>query len=209
MEFVFSDCCSRDSLRWELKLPAQGSESPLPFIYRGGFHDVLQRSFSSSKFRLVHCGVLIAWPQDMNVVQEENPVDQGWHRDENDDPELSKTGDPYVVSAFIPLVDITPRNGVTEFMPGSQLDTIPSGVFLTLSEFLGTWPSRSTWTTEGMKAGDIVLFDARLLHRGMLNLLSSEGVGQYGVRPVLQLTFAVDAWKTTAKNWGQSPFIPD
>lgn len=201
----FADCSTRSSFRWDITVPALW-DSAFSFLHSGStFHEVLRRSLRTPDFRLMHCGALLAWPQDTGVLQDEScPSDQLWHRDEAHEPDLSTHWNPYAVSVYVPLVDITDRNGTTEFLPGSQLDYLPNRQIQEVSGMMGLWPLRPAWSTEGLQAGDVVLFDVRLLHRGMLNVSAAAcGVGPRGTRPVLQLTFGVHGWQSRARNWGQ------
>jgi len=202
-EIDFAECCARSSLRWDLKVPALKSPN-FAFLQSGSaLHDVLEQSFRTPSFRLMHCGALIAWPSDTGVLRCDDLGNQIWHRDENNDAGLAERWSPFGVSAYVPLVDITSSNGLTEFLPDSQLDFLPQGVLMALSETLGMWPPRAPWSTEGLKAGDVVLFDVRLVHRGMLNSSAADGHGPYGVRPVMQLNFGVDAWNTMTVNFSR------
>ena len=76
----------------------------------------------------------------------------------------------HAINVFIPLVDLTSRNGPTEFCLGSHI--------LGLEGY-----DRDFVYTPTPKAGNPVIFDYRLGHRGLGN--SGEGV-----RPIVYITYA-------------------
>lgn len=63
---------------------------------------------------------------------------------------------PYYLTVFIPLVEITPANGPTEFVKGSHLEKIANDKEGEIYAPLVT-------------PGDVVIFDGRTLHRGTPN----------------------------------------
>ena len=88
---------------------------------------------------------------------------------------------PHCINVFVPLVDLTKKNGATEFAPGSHLleqqqhkqrgrnvDALPDGVYTTGIH---------------VPAGGAVCFDYRVQHRGGANFTSDDrcvvcGVGR-------------------------------
>lgn len=88
---------------------------------------------------------------------------QKWHRD----------GEHDNISVFIPCVDIS-NNGATQIIPDSE--HIPPQY----------WRSNFKNMIEyQLKAGDVLIFSGRLLHRGMTNHTENR-------RPVIALTFVPD-----------------
>ena len=69
---------------------------------------------------------------------------QNWHADGEDEG---------LYTLFAPLVDITVENGGTEFRPGSQNDE----------------DTQSRSVVPKPRVGDVILFDYRVLHRGLAN----------------------------------------
>jgi len=92
-------------------------------------------------------------------------VCQPWHSDGNHLSEHYLP--PHAVNVFVPLVDLTKNNGPTQFVPGSQreFETKNSSIVILAS------------------AGECILFDYRLKHRGLNNSSST-------IRPVLYFTYA-------------------
>lgn len=83
-----------------------------------------------------------------------------------------------LINAFLPLVEVTEKNGPTELQPGSHLDpeaAMPSDPYAPL-------PSSISPT---MAVGDLLLFHYRCIHRGTGNQ-SDAG------RPVLYFTYGAD-----------------
>ena len=81
---------------------------------------------------------------------------QAWH---SDSPHVHSWTHqpPHCLTVFIPMTDVSPRNGSTEFLPGSHIlgssyEKSDGGVAFTLP------------------FGSVVIFDVRILHRGGPNL---------------------------------------
>jgi len=199
----YSDVVARTSHRLNVKVDALWDGSAFPFLHSGGaFHAVLREAFGTSDFRLTHCGALLARPAPDGLF---NNANQAWHRDAPDEPELRRAQDPFAVVVYIPLVDVHADNGATEFLAGSHCDgTDPSDARAVCDA-----ESRLV-STQGLDAGDVVIFDCRTCHRGLLHTAPHRGVGPLGLRPVLALNFGVRAWedKEDANNWGSLPLVP-
>lgn len=99
--------------------------------------------------------------------------DQDWHTDgaHADAPRAGGPGAPYAVCVFVPLIDLDEGTGCTQFWPGTHADRELAG-FGPASEVLGAA------VAPYVAAGSAVLYDYRLMHRGLANR-SRE-------RPVLQ-----------------------
>lgn len=110
--------------------------------------------------------------------------DQYWHAD---GPHLSPTpwnacslderseADPYAICAFLPLVDLSQDVGFTQFWPGSHKHEQLIG-------FGEACPIVHSNYDAIVTAGDCVLYDYRLIHRGMGNRSDME-------RPILQFLY--------------------
>ena len=109
---------------------------------------------------------------------------------------------PHCVNVFVPLVDITAHNGGTEFCLGSHKLTVDGGADVMWQDsghkdaigFDGT-PVAPTFC-----AGSVLLFDYRVLHRG----LAHEGLPNER-RPVLYFTYA-RRWFFDTENFPQRNF---
>jgi len=108
------------------------------------------------------------------IVNMPNSEDQSWHRD---GPHLFQKALPaHSFTVFVPLVDFTPENGSTEFIPGSN----------SYERKLDGTDVQAETMTPLPKRGDITLFDFRTLHRGVANSSSH-------VRPAVYFV-AAKAW---------------
>lgn len=84
---------------------------------------------------------------------------QEWH---SDGPPAADAARPYAVCVFVPLLDLTADTGCTQFWPGSHMH----------AHLLGFGPAAPVLeaAVDGrVAAGDAVLYDYRVLHRGLPN----------------------------------------
>ena len=98
---------------------------------------------------------------------------QNFHSD-GDHLTRSKHAPPYGLNVFIPLVDLDVLNGPTELCPGTHV--------------LGHFDDSVQSILPCIPAGQTLLFDFRLRHRGM-------GNNSTAARPVVYLTYATPRWK--------------
>lgn len=94
---------------------------------------------------------------------------------------------PWLIVVNFPLIDFTVENGATEVWPGTHLNTDASQ----LAERIPTMPSVRT----AVNAGDLVIRDMRLWHRGAPNLLDR-------IRTMLALVYNPPWFKISP------PFVP-
>merc|ERR1719410_1740839 len=199
----FSDVVARTSHRLNVKIDELWDSTRFAFLHSGSpFHEVLRKAFGTDNFRLTHCGALLARPALSGLP---NNINQAWHRDAPEEPQLSTTWDPFAVVVYIPLVDVYGDNGATEFLVGSHRDGTDANDVRTLTARL----QDRVVSSAGLDAGDIVIFDCRTCHRGLLHTTPSRGLGKLGLRPVLALNFGVAAWqdKEDTNNWGVEPLV--
>lgn len=135
----------------------------------------LVRHLIGESARLCHVGVIVALS---------DAVGQQWHSDGDhvdDDLQLP----PHALNVFVPLVDVSADNGATEFAPGSHLD----------------WNDPRKVVLEAT-AGDAIVFDWRLKHRGLANRVTQP-------RPLLYLTYAlpwfVDRYNFSSDRYDELP----
>ncbi len=136
-----------------------------------------------------------SWNVNVSVVYSKpGAKNQEWHADGRHlDAECDpRTGlghaPPYGVCVFMPLIDLNETTGFTQFFMRSHKT----------SQLIGFGEAASTLrlSFDGiLKAGQSVLYDYRLLHRGMANNTTST------VRPVLQFLYTVPAYKEL-RNYG-------
>ena len=80
---------------------------------------------------------------------------------------------PHCYNVFLPLVDVTAENGPTEFWPGSHV----------IGKARDAYDGGEPGVALAGAVGDIIVFDYRVVHRGMANAASA-------ARPVLYSTFS-------------------
>ena len=130
---------------------------------------------SLKDLKICHVSLLVATPSS---------TEQAWHSD-GGHVDLQQHRLCHVLNVFLPLVDVPLKMGPTEFRPGSQ--------FLTrnLTRMMLLAKARKTLRSPVVpvpKAGDAVIFDYRVLHRGQANRSERN-------RTVLVLTFAKSWYK--------------
>lgn len=121
---------------------------------------------------LLYAGIMWALPSS----SKEKQTHQKWHADGGHLFHHAHLP-PHCINVFYPLVDITPENGPTEVLPGTHV-----------SSYVGN----SEKIPLCCKAGDAVIFDYRLQHRGNANLSDTS-------RPILYLCYA-KTWFRDAGN---------
>jgi ectoine hydroxylase-related dioxygenase (phytanoyl-CoA dioxygenase family) len=113
------------------------------------------------------------------VVSEPGAMDQAWHVD-GPHQRVDKHLGCHVLNAFLPLVDVERNMGPTQFRPASHLLTRDLA-----RQFMLAWAAKQLRPVHAplLKRGSALLFDYRVLHRGLANT-------SHGPRPLLVLTLA-------------------
>jgi hypothetical protein len=168
--------------------------------------------------------VSVEWEMDLSVVYSKPGANhQGWHADgghtegasdagwndgnpflpSSSSPSSSLLAAPYAICLFVPLIDLDHTVGFTQFWPGSHKykDLIGFGPFAEVA--------KATW--DGIvSAGEAIVYDYRLLHRGMPNNsglnenendTENETTLLHPYRAVLQLLFR-QTWYKEKNNYG-------
>lgn len=123
-------------------------------------------------------GARLAEASPSVVLSRPGATDQAWHAD---GPHRSAAEHlpAHCLNVFVPLVDLTPANGPTQFRPGSHVHTRDLARLTLLARIKKTLrPAAAPAPT----AGGAVVFDYRVLHRGLANTSPAD-------RPVLVLTY--------------------
>lgn len=94
---------------------------------------------------------------------------------------------PHCLSVFVPLIDLSHELGPTEFFPGTHLHDPSRFNGVMRGEIQGVIFDKA-------KAGDAIIFDCRIQHRGLANLTESSP------RPLLYFTYA-KPWFKDATNY--------
>jgi len=111
---------------------------------------------STEVHRLINLSLLVATP---------GCPDQPWHAD-GGHVSLSKHEKCHVFNVFVPLVDVPLSMGPTELRPGTHFHTRNLAPMMLAARARGTL--RPPVVPE-MEAGDALVFDYRVLHRGRTN----------------------------------------
>ncbi len=127
----------------------------------------LVQAILGSDAKRIHLGVMLSLP---------GSAVQNWH---SDGDHLSETvlHPPHCLNVFVPLVDMEEILGPTELLPASHLD----------------WAGAGPAVKPCPRAGECLLFDYRLKHRGLANR-SQKGI----LRPMVYITYAKPFYSDTA-----------
>ena len=102
-------------------------------------------------------------------------ADQSFH---GDGPHLYDTQlPPHAINIFIPLTDISPELGPTEFIPKSHLLSHVSGINKMLESSLNI--PKGEVVSPLINCGDLLLYDYRTIHRGVQN--KTPATCRYGI----------------------------
>ena len=169
---------SRQALRFDLVRGIADTE-PFDALAKGGPWCAAIRQALGVDMKLIKSGCVVAMPGCPR-----QPVHP-------DGKHLFDEGDhlpPHCITVFVPLIDMSGDLGPTEFYPGTHRRDCPRQEY----------KACETGDCEGVaftsaKAGDAVMFDYRVLHRGGANSTTRE-------RPLLYFTYA-RPWFTDATNY--------
>ena len=165
----FSTFKARDRGRFDMVVPGLAAT---PCLSDDAKWLPLVRSVLGDDAKLCHVGCIIALPDS---------AAQKWHSDgDHVHDELQLRA--HALNVFVPLVDISLKNGATEFVPRTHYD----------------WRADGRPTVVDAAAGDAVVFDWRLKHRGLSNKSSKP-------RPLLYLTYA-QPWFVDKYNFSKSRY---
>ncbi|KAJ8610029.1 hypothetical protein CTAYLR_006639 [Chrysophaeum taylorii] len=151
--FAFSEACGRGPGRLDIKLELLPCADACEAVARrvaaealGGDHVVIAR------------GVVASFP---------GAAAQRWHRDgENLFPETGVCDlPPHAVTIFVPLVDVDPSCGPTQFLPGSHAAAAHDARYAE--------PVAAPAAEPLLEVGDVVVCDYRCIHRGGRNTSSA------------------------------------
>lgn len=222
--FLFREIASRSKQRFDLLINKKaglyqivrdqvlGPQSQVPSI--------LQKLFSGNENNTEEDSVnsQVEWEMDLSVVYSKPGANhQGWHADGGHTEGESDAGwddnnstantlpTPYAICLFVPLIDLNHTVGFTQFWPGSHKHR----------ELVGFGPfaevARATWDGT-VRAGEAIVYDYRLLHRGMPNYSNGGGtasstderkIQSHPYRAVLQL-LCRKTWYKERNNYGSN-----
>lgn len=184
--FSFREVVHRSRGRFDMQLlpgaacapvdePTLEDEAPwLPLLRRLLGHDA----------RRLFTGAVVSSP---GAEAQEAHMD-GFHLFGQEEAEGAIQCPPHCLTIFVPLIDVNMQNGPTEFWPGTHHLS---------KEFNGSAPSFAPELT----VGSAVLFDYRLIHRGLPNCSGAR-------RPVLYMVWA-RSWFNDCINFPPQSLFPD
>lgn len=143
---------------------------------------LLSEGKKNAQYKLLFGGVVHSFPRETET--DPIPDAQIWHRD---GPSLfdSAFHETHCFNVFIPLIDVSTKNGTTEFIPGSHNDVVFEKCMI---ELLNQPDDHHLAVRAEVSAGSLIVFDVRVLHRGLANASMDE-------RPMLYFTMA-QSWFT-------------
>jgi ectoine hydroxylase-related dioxygenase (phytanoyl-CoA dioxygenase family) len=184
-DFLFQEIGSRSGLRYDVRIDmngdAQWSALRQVAIETAPWLDLVQDIFGEGNWK-VEANVIYSKPGAQN---------QGWHCDGGHlEAEADENGHghapPYALCVFLPLIDLNPHVGFTQFFLGSHKT----------SQLVGFGPA-AEWLAADFDgilcAGQSVMYDYRLMHRGMANYEK--------LRPIIQFLYTKHFYIET-KNYG-------
>uniref|UniRef100_A0A7S3V7Q1 Phytanoyl-CoA dioxygenase n=1 Tax=Chaetoceros debilis TaxID=122233 RepID=A0A7S3V7Q1_9STRA len=173
---VASRCLGRLDIRYNMdQYPFNKNE-----VVSNSFITPVVQSLLGKDAKLVYAGLILSFPHS---------ADQPWHQDgtslfgDQEFPVASSSHlPPYALNIFVPLEDVTVDLGPTEFCVGSHYRETA----LKVMEHLRRGDETSAKVIGPLlKAGDALIYDYRICHRGTQNL-SKAGM----TRPMLYLMYA-------------------
>jgi hypothetical protein len=193
----FREIASRGNERFDLLLQTSSSSSSSSKIREIINTQVLERILPMAKIILGETSGGLDF--DLSVVYSKpGAPDQGWHADGEHQKGAADIGwningwkthlaDPYALCLFIPLIDLDDETGFTQFWPASHQSRglLGFGPVAKLTE--------STWDAKA-KAGSLICYDYRTMHRGMKNCSTI-------IRPVVQILIK-KKWYEETRNYG-------
>lgn len=142
--------------------------------------NILHTIFNNEQFHM--CSISV-------VTASAGATEQQWHQD-GPHVDVASHQPCHCLNVFIPLIDVTSHHGPTEIRPGTHYYT------RNLVPMMLAAKARKTLRDPVLpllEAGDALIFDYRVLHRGRANVSDVD-------RPVLVMTFA-KSWFTDVLNF--------
>lgn len=190
--YSFREIAHRFRNRWDLKVPASDDVNAVCNLAVDRASPIIRavhslpvhpdeglkywpRTLSPRRPKLLMTGAIISRP---------GADEQMFHRDSDEwhDRIASTVPSHRLYSVFIPLVDVAPNSVGTTFWPRSHLSRLGEAMYSAAEERSGTVEddpiAQSEFVSPGCKAGDMILFDARIFHRGNANTADAD-------RPIL------------------------
>ena len=176
--FQFNEIVHRARRRYDMQLEAMPEPLPSDFLNKPGWLPLVRKVLGDDSYRQF-TGAVISLPgaSAQGVHMDGGHLFQNTHGWEQPQCPL------HCLNVFLPLVDVTQESGPTEFWLGSHMIDSARESKKVLE---------NPGTPLPAERGDCIVFDYRVLHRGMAN--------EAAMRPVLYSTYA-RSWFRDAKNF--------
>ena len=179
--WAFSDVASRSPGRFDIKaLPQEFQDEGI--LKSQNWINVIEAVLGRN-YKVAFSGI---------VESLGGSVDQQWHRDGNHLYDNILIKEPYALTCFIPLVSITEANnlGAPQFLPKSHHVMNENNIDL---------ENDAVMQFNNFPIGDVIIFDYRLVHRGVENASASR-------RPLMYIVYAKSFWSDQI-NFGDRPLL--
>eukprot|EP00056_Hartaetosiga_gracilis_P001274 m.43903 g.43903 ORF g.43903 m.43903 type:complete len:375 (-) comp10571_c0_seq1:121-1245(-) len=182
-DFRFKEMSSRENHRFDLLVPKERFVGINTLAKEGAWVPLMKSMLGDD----VTCDVSL-------VYSRPGAREQTWHAD---GPHLGKTADwtgegedkPFAVCVFMPLITLNKTVGFTQFWPGSHK-------YDELIGFGAVCPLLECELDAIVDVGNAVVYDYRLIHRGMPNMSSGTE------RPLIQFLYHVPQYVEN-RNYGK------
>ena len=167
--FAHAEIVHRAKRRYDMQLGEAAQEPLPPSVLDGAPWVPVMRKLMGDDAINLFTGAVVAEPgaADQPLHMDGGHLWQGTHGFEQ--PQCP----PHCCNVFLPLVDVTAENGPTEFWPGSHV----------IGKARDAYDGGEPGVALAGAVGDIIVFDYRVVHRGMANAATA-------ARPVLYSTFS-------------------
>ena len=179
--WAFSDVASRSPGRFDIKaLPQEFQDEGI--LKNQNWISVIE-AILGKNYKVAFSGI---------VESLSGSVDQQWHRDGNHLYDNVLIKEPYALTCFIPLVSITEANnlGAPQFVPKSHH---------VMNECAIDLQGDAIMQLDNFPLGDALIFDYRLVHRGVKNISVTR-------RPLMYIVYAKSFWSDQI-NFGDRPLL--
>lgn len=195
--FQFRGAHQRDPGRLDVRNHAAMAEAPFdsPQLGRDAVWMPLIHRVLGSDARLVWKGLVVTEPgaEDQAFHPDGPPVSrEEWLLHEKRrprgssapaiNPPLTSPLPAHSLTVFLPLVDLSPANGPTAFLPGTHNRQMASSTLAAEAQHAGSTAGAGQPAMLAINAGDAIIFDVRCQHAGSANRSQAR-------RPLLYLVY--------------------
>ena len=151
----------------------------LPPLLQGSNNNNNTTTTMANNYKILYGGVVHSFPR-LDPSDPMAPPPQLWHRDGPSLFDKTPYHETHCFNVFVPLIDVSVNNGATEFVPGTHDDQLFERHMM---QALQNPSSVDNTVQAETTTGTVVVFDTRILHRGLSNASLHD-------RPLLYLTMS-------------------